>query len=91
MIQQLTHETVTSLLDPPAIAKILAICAELFPGEVAFEVGNDPSWPTETWPVVIVEATGTADEKVERTVHWHQRVADAIGSEHDIRLQIAHR
>jgi len=63
----------------PALAEqtlmdIVAVTAELFPGEMGLEVEREPFSTDPPFLVVRVSSTGSSSEIVEKETRWHQRI-----------------
>lgn len=66
----------TKLADP-AIADVLAITSEMFPGKVDIELEHDPSDPDDIMVVLNVASAGDVEAVIDREIEWHRRV-DAL-------------
>ena len=54
--------------------EVMNITQELFPGESRVNVESDPEFPEDAYLVVDVQASGTAEEIVNRRSQWHERL-----------------
>ena len=74
---------------PQALAQVVQLTEQLFPGRALVEVLSDPESPSEIFIVLNVEADGEATQLIGRQCEWHERVAALAGSEASIyRLSI---
>jgi len=58
----------------PELERILAMTAELFPGQSSVRRDFDSDYPEDAWYVVEVEAAGAFDKIMDREMDWHRRV-----------------
>ncbi len=57
------------------MAQVFEITRELFPGEVSTYVLDDPEYPQSRFTVIEAQASGPAEDVVEREVEWHRRIS----------------
>ena len=67
----------TTTNSDPAIADVLAITSEMFPGKVEIELERDPSDPDDIMVVLNVASAGDVEAVIDREIEWHRRV-DAL-------------
>lgn len=53
---------------------VMRMTQEFFPGESCVKLESDPEFPEDTYLVVDVRASGTAEEIVNRRSQWHKRL-----------------
>ena len=73
------------------MAHVLKITRELFPGKVSTYVLDDPEYPQSRFTVVEAQASGPAEDVVERQVEWHRRISQLGESCSDLRLTFDYR
>lgn len=61
------------------IYTIMDITREMFPGQVAVEIGHDPEWPEDRYITFIVEVRGEMKDFVAKHLEWHDRITDFVG------------
>jgi hypothetical protein len=64
--------------------QVAAFTGDLFPGEWAVKVKNDPEIPSDLYFVFAVRAAGTIDDVVARNDQWHRSVVGVEGKRHGL-------
>lgn len=71
----------------PAIADVLAITSEMFPGKVEIELEHDLADPDEVMVVLNVSSDDDVESVIDKQIEWHRRV-DALESRHSGQLRL---
>ncbi len=68
--------------------EVVRVTQELFPGQVAITVTDDPDYPRDSYTVVYAQASGEIKEIEDRREQWHQRVAQLSSALKLLRLSL---
>jgi hypothetical protein len=71
----------------PAIADVLAITREMFPGKVEIELEHDRADPDDVMVVLNVRSEGDVESVIDQQIEWHRRV-DALEPRHSGQLRL---
>ena len=67
---------------------IVRITQQLFPGEVAIDVTDDPEFPQDAYTVVRAQASGEIKEIEDRRIEWHERISKLSENGRLLRLSL---
>jgi hypothetical protein len=73
------------------MADVVRITQELFPGPVSLGVIDDPEYPQDRFTVIEAQASGPAEDVVQRQAEWHRRVLRLSPSCSALRLTFDYR